>query len=393
MKLIDWTELTTSEELCTFIDVTSLQILFDDKYNDVSNPDLFQAAKFRASFSAKGILDDSVIRRLVLQSNAEMIQSNIPLLKILEAIIVSDKLVFDKATLEGCRGNFDGVRRNVQVPTTNPWLYACSTPTVVYESVYETILSANRDLREKGWEQMANLILPTESAEYWWSMGQKLYHDELATRQDIVRFTFADTNDSFRRLLYYLELARAARRPVILSPRKEARLKELSAQYVKIANVHANIVNMTAALRQELRDGLYSERELPIPALSEYIILTALDNKVSLLEAALLVRASREAVAYRAWLRERQKEVNIGWALSSSYKSEIAKLQTIVDDWSRTRDPREGVRFRTRSLNIEGVPYIGWLAKLVNLKTPVFRDKVLDAPGYIHFVSKWHDYE
>jgi len=312
MRSIGWNELVYSNDVRALVNLTSLMMLFDtDTFERVSKRDLLQASAFERRARAKGIKDPSTIRRIVLQGCASAIEANTSALKLLERIVVCDALVFDERALEGERHNFDNVGKNIE-NSSGDWLRGCQVPPEVYEAACESISKSSEKLRGRGWEEVAGRILPTESADYWWSMGEKLYHDELATQTGLGRFAFASSNDSFRRLLFYLEIARAAECPVVLSLGKEDHIETLGKEYQVILDAHAGVVRATEAFRDKLRDGLYTDTELPIPALSEHIVLTALDGKTSLLEAALQVRESEDAKAYRSWLRERRRELRVG---------------------------------------------------------------------------------
>jgi hypothetical protein len=381
-----------SNEVRAFVDLTTIRKLFDDHYTVLASEDALQAAKFEARARERGISDHATIRRIVLQSNTSLTSAIRTSLAFLERAIVCDVIALDARALEGEGRGFARVLYNLGNGDRYPWLQRCQVPPAIYQAARREVVASRKELGDERWSKLESAALSSNSAEYYYDMLEKLYHDELESQHEFAPYAFAASGDSWERLLFYLELARAANCPVELSAEKVVHFKKITNAFADIIDVHAQVVGETRALRTTIRGSLYSDVALPIPPLADYIILTALDEKVGLLDAAMILRESQDAVAYRSWLRERWVELREGWALSDANAKAMRKLKDIVDHWQIKRDPREKIQFETRSLNIEGLPRVGWLAKLVGLKTPSFKDKVLNPPKYLRFISQWHNY-
>ena len=112
--------------------------------------------------------------------------------------------------------------------------------------------------------------------------------------------------------------------------------------------------------------------DLSIPPVAELVVNYAKQRRCSLHTATLEVRESKNAVEFREWCA---KLASLKGRSSFGEQQEmVGKLKDICETWKRS--VREEVKYKTRKLAIEAIPYLGGILKAigvheVKLKGPV----------------------
>jgi hypothetical protein len=178
---------------------------------------------------------------------------------------------------------------------------------------------------------------------------------------------------------FYLELARELGVPLIVDP--------VRSRYfdVLFRNVGKNLRDGTpekiiarfdsAVLQPDIEQGLISV-DLSIPPVAELVLRFAKRQRCSLHEAILAVRDSKHAQAFREWCSTFAKHEENGRPGAKEQVEMLAQIEEVCNMWRE--DVKEGVRYKTRRLNLEHLPIIGGVLKALNMQEALtIKDPIL----------------
>jgi hypothetical protein len=109
---------------------------------------------------------------------------------------------------------------------------------------------------------------------------------------------------------------------------------------------------------------------------AEYLIGLAHKEKISLLQAALRLRATKRAEDFRRWCWDLTKSIEDGRAGIEHQQALLKELNEFTKAWGK--DINERVEYRTRALNFEKFPHgVGSLLKAASMHKLKVHDPLL----------------
>jgi hypothetical protein len=115
--------------------------------------------------------------------------------------------------------------------------------------------------------------------------------------------------------------------------------------------------------------------DLEIPAIPEYVHHYACDRELSYLDAALVLRDSKNAKAFRKWCAMLTARRDAGRDAQAEVATSIVKMRKAVSAWCDDVEDRVG--HAQRRIKLEDVPYLGKVLKAFGLSEWRLRDPVL----------------
>jgi hypothetical protein len=295
-------------------------------------------------------------------------------LLILERIICYDYIVldhlalraFDLEAVEDAMG-ISGIFRTLKIPVA------------IYESAAEQIKAHRAVLAELD-----------RSDPRAFSSGDKELHDALHGRSDLhaIGFSFANSDETAERALFYLEVARAFSAPVILSPQKSILVQQLGKQLR--GELHTKISQAVSEAFAQVVGSVMS-LEVAVPPLWNLIFARAIEAKESVLQAAVNLRKTTFATEYRVLLRTLQAKLASGLLGAAETVKALRDIRQLADRWVTTAEPRLGLEYTRRSIKLEKVPGLGWLEALGGKSLEMKDPALTRIPGYLIFIANWFD--
>ncbi|MFT3787972.1 MAG: hypothetical protein QM770_17680 [Tepidisphaeraceae bacterium] len=297
-------------------------------------------------------------------------------LDLLARSVAFDQVVFDQEAL-------------TRVHSANPfrsrtllnaqWLAATPVPLQVYDSACDVIISFTGRQNSHNW--MSNKFFDPEL---------KTLHDEWFDDPDFkLRVHLADSSDTIARLLFYLEVSRATRLPMLMGPAKRGLFKyirpRIQRDALQLVSEHVNKL-----LRTQFED--LDVIDVRVPPLVDFICSHAKRHRTSLVVAADTVRSSDNAREFRKWLHGLQRLIVPPMTNEKQAKlaSTLSRLQDAVEEWVNHGDFRLGVTHKRKVAKLEHLPAIGWPAKIFEALKFSFDDPILrPRPSYLAFISDW----
>lgn len=327
-----------------------------------------------------------------------------PVQRTIESLVVADRLAIDDALLvtdqrlgfdlEASFVASDGILVQIEVPT--------ATRKVIWERLSDYGTSEMHEI-------YGNALSP-RGIQNPFHQGDKTISDflhRLGGRYDAS--WFADSHEHPLRALYYLLLSEEFRLPVCLSWYKMNYIDQLltrNAQEVQFelakpenqrelaALPNPSGLDMNVRIKGIIQPQISIAGSSLLPPIVELVTAHALENRLSLGAAALKVRGTEEAMAYRHKLRElRQQFLSPTLPRQSDAARYLQELRTAASIWSK--DPYEGIEYITQQAHAEAIvsaiPQVGsLLSTLLPSRLVKALGKRLDAPDPVHlFVSRW----
>jgi hypothetical protein len=189
------------------------------------------------------------------------------------------------------------------------------------------------------------------------------------------------SGNSPARALFYLELSRLLKGPLLLHSEKSAYLQKISQAVTDgVASVYGSLV-------EGVRSALQLKGvTIPIPPIADEILRTAGREKCSLLEAATVIRESKEMVSLRAIVWELTSVANVGQRIR--YEREVALRTKEIADSIQSRAVA-GTRISRRQVNLAEIPAIGVVFKVLGGGEITVPDFVLYERPHIALFSRW----
>ena len=277
----------------------------------------------------------------------------------------------------------------VRVPKELSYCYAIKLSPEFYAAASEKITMAfNQIAPDMRW-----LLERSSKSSMWWDYTDKKIFDDWADRFPLAHFgssLLCDSQNSFARVLFYLELARSSEKTIVLTPRKNWLLHEILS---KVPNDTLQQLERTAddlfGSYEQTANGAPSFFEAPVGPLGEYVLSVAKKEHCSPLEAVGIVRNDEDCINFRKLLRQLEGEIRKGRTSTKELQALKKDLQNVATLWhQKTNMKSKALR---RKINLTAIPAIGWLFKLINKETMTLRDYDLcRKPSNWYFVAKWY---
>jgi hypothetical protein len=226
----------------------------------------------------------------------------------------------------------------------------------------------------------------------WRSFGfglEKRYGEVLVEFYGKASF-LARSNVGVERTLVYYETAAAAGVPLILHPH---RYEEAKAIDLACCDAYASVREL---LRTAFEDPIRSQLEslgqthtVTVPPLVTQLIQIAGTQQVSIVDAAIEIKDSKNARSFRKWLSDLQQCLaarTIGGGVEALRI--LDELRRVASLWVAHLDVTVGVTHKKREFRLSWIPRVGALLDL--LDKPTLRDPILNQKGYLNFLSSWY---
>lgn len=228
----------------------------------------------------------------------------------------------------------------------------------------------------------------------WWDALEKRYHDEMFRKYPVP--AFADSDVSFPRTLFYIELSHIAGVSLFLSPGKRGLLQKIAEDVRADAlTVVQNIPDrrIRSAVERELGPTGTSSGPFFIPPLPAYICKFASQEQISVLEAVRTIHGSDEAKSFRSWLH-RLESAMLSGDRSDALKSAamVEEIDDVAKKWATNWDAKCGIKYERRTAELSKLPRFGWIFELLGVGKLKITDPILTSPPhYLAFIAKWYD--
>jgi hypothetical protein len=184
---------------------------------------------------------------------------------------------------------------------------------------------------------------------------------------------------TFGRTHFYLELARELDVPLSADPIRSIYYKQLIAHYkeaVRRSVPEAVVTFVDQNLRHSLSGDSLDDLvgfHASLPPIPELVVRRALTDTSNLPDAVLKVRDCKAAIEFRKWCRAfRHSDI-------VKQRQMIEELREICERWKR--DPGAGVTHVTRRVTFEEFPAVGWMFKTLGLHEKKYRDPIAWLPA------------
>lgn len=316
-------------------------------------------------------------------------------LGMLEHTIVHEKLVLDRVLLDA-RIRIRGFQQDTA--TLAAYTRIASHEPFALTDVPESVRQAATSSIRKNWKAFSRLHWEYGDEFY---MHDKSIHDALGSDDNVYyQYCFKESNDSAERAWFYLTVSDAAQSPLVVSSQKLSYLEFLS---VKLRKTMHSVLSKRL-LKQDadsVADALSKEiapHDVVLPPIHEMILVKALRENLSPLEASLALRQSPEAEAYRTRLRSLYRDLRGPANSRQNAEKTLKELDDLAKIWRL--DPDERIRYRTWKLRIGKLPKAAAVAEyvepeieidpLIELSTPKWLGMYLHSPDPCHlFISSW----
>lgn len=353
-RVLDFNDLQNRH--CLLLDGTSVRSISDtetkkalSEKNRQSGPDW------------RGIYETSILHKHALD--------------VLSRLVVYDYLVVDHNALE-CLHVGD-----VLVPSV---IRETEIPQSLYIDSWKEV-KASRSLSQSFPIQLSD--------DKWFDHPDKNWMDFIST---MAPTQLASSNDSVGRTFFYLRVAGTAHVPLLLSPQKAKNLEEVENKV--IPEIFKSLQEKVDAALMSKINAIFSTKgdenvvTVQEPPLVDWIIRNAEINGLSLLESALALRETKEAIAFRIWLKDIQKDVTSGDRVRIQKAALAADTaDKYINEWTQALDPRYGIYRTKRSLKLGRIPVVGWLFDLFSVDGVTVNDRILTSPeGHLAFFAKMY---
>jgi hypothetical protein len=223
----------------------------------------------------------------------------------------------------------------------------------------------------------------------------KTIHDALHSADEAYsRYCFATSEECAERAWFYLCVSHEAHKPLIVSNAKMGYLHDLGKRLR--STMHAALSERL--LQDDLKpteDAIASEiapYDAPLSPIQDMILIKALRENLSPLDACLQIRNTPEAKAYRAVLTRLYNALLGPANTRRKAKNYVRELSLLAAKWRI--DPDEEIIYRSYKLRIGKLPGIGSLAEAIDppleWDLPKWLGTILNSPDPSHvFISSW----
>jgi hypothetical protein len=227
----------------------------------------------------------------------------------------------------------------------------------------------------------------------WFDHPDKNWMDLIST---MAPTQLANSNDSVGRTFFYLRVAGTAHVPLLLSPQKAENLEKV--EYKVIPEIFKSLQGRVDAALMSKVNAIFSTKEdenvvtVQEPPLVDWIIRNAETHGLSLLDSALALRETKEAIAFRVWLKGIQSDITSGDRVRIQ-KAALAAVSAdkYINEWTEAFDPQYGIYKKKRSLKLGKIPVVGWLFDLFSVDGVTINDRILTNPeGHLAFFARMY---
>lgn len=310
-------------------------------------------------------------------------------LNVLSSLVIHDKVVFD-ADMLAC---FNFTRPELKL------FDGLVEPVTITPDLYDQAGKATRAVMGSLKQSGKSYPVFSESGP-WFDGADKAYWDGLNERHRTGEYTFADSQRSPARSLFFLEMGRQAGVQLCLSSNKRAWFETLASNFDD-ARLAQQVFH--EEISEQVREAATGSDRLAVrscplilPPLPEYLLRVAVGNRLSLIEAAQFIAATDQAKQYRAFLASLRGALIAGDTSDVlRYRALRAKLDAFLGRLQECGDVDQALFDRSLLSVVEGVikavPIVGeFLATLPE----IFMDKTGWTPRtrvepYVAFLSDW----
>lgn len=296
-------------------------------------------------------------------------------LRLLEQFIVHDQLILDEAVFNETFKDIAKVWKLEKIARTSLFL-----PVEIPMNTRMTAL--------KLVAKTSHSLMPINNAITQFYGPDKAAHDGLHN-SDMLMPSFANSDDSIQRALYYLEISRIGSLPLVISDAKTNLLKKLKEETTRFIHEYLSqhalsSVSFYSSLDQQGASVVSSE----LPPLQDLIVRRSLEQVQSPLSVAKEIKDSPPARAYREKLHELWLLRNADFASKQKAAVEVGNLADRITGFAA--DPSSEIRYRRRKINLEFIPLIGPLLKATGAAEFDIKDPLITpAPKVDIFLSSW----
>jgi hypothetical protein len=337
---------------------------------------------------------------------------------LVEGIVVFDEIAYDQYAFT--RYAMELKTRERVESLRQFGLSARSWPVSIYESTLTRLRAFRKYLVDNDLKDVAKQT-PTNPAEPYgptndafWDSQEKYHHDGLFLDSERSQYSFANTNESFERAFFYVELANALGASLLPRSYSSGTILDMVARsYSQCAHqlVLRGLTNFDSNIRP-------AELVLPMPPLAEKIAWSCLRTGRTPIDVAAEIRASKGAIAYRRHIADLQALIQGSMRREPASIQELERLKQdfarTVAQWTEDGTAKAGIRYKVRKLKVQLVPTAASIvtylstnnfmeSSLVGFGTAALqstfgdsitvRDPILwGGEKYLAFVADWYDY-
>jgi hypothetical protein len=402
----------SSEHVRVVAAVTPVLDLLGSK---LDNEDFFSDQ--RRLFERAGGIDKGKFLELMAEECGMFTPAGANPWSLLEAIVVCDHIAFDRYAFlrkQGGKKLFDrAVDLGLVASTWNEGTYERAAEAVLkWKELHGDDPAVQRAATEVAYDDTQ----PYSAGNDWmWDNGLKDQHDGLYASPKLKQYSFADSDDSIDRVIFYVTLSTDLGWPML--PTRAAKGTVIDA----LAKAHEQwaqllVHDVVKPFDAKVRPGSLN---IAFPPLAQKIVMEAVQSGRSPVSVAREMHETDSAKAYRAYLARVEAARQAGDL--EELKRLLDELNNVVEQWTKDGAPLEGVFKRTRRMKVKSIPTVAALgayiiaratghggeafkepADLVALAAAVglvtdkieFGDPILwGAPRHIAFVADWYSSE
>jgi hypothetical protein len=305
--------------------------------------------------------------------------------KTIEALVVADRIVLDGLLC------LDPARLGCDLEASLPARRGILARVSIAESTRREIWQVLNEYRGRELEERYGNPSSPAGVQNPFHAADKRAHDYMAQLGHPYSANwFANSPDHPIRAMYYLLLSEKGGVPSLLSPKKLEYIEHLQQRGIQESTGLDTHESICRAIRPE---APAAPRHM-LPPIAELVTVTALERKMNLGAATMLVRDSSEAGSYRRKLAElRASFMGATWPLVSEASEYLQKLKEAAAVWQT--DPYEGIDYISQVSEIQTlaklVPHVGsLLGSLLPKRLIKVLGTRLDRSDPVHvFVSRW----
>ncbi|MYN40327.1 hypothetical protein GTP55_13170 [Duganella sp. FT109W] len=270
----------------------------------------------------------------------------------------------------------------------------------VYTEASKAVIALTKELEAAATEsealkQLRKELSPDGSSPFW-SGADKRLHDHMERSGGALRLVASAAStggDTLSRALFYLEFSRRQGDVALLGPGKRKWLQLIG--HAMEASMHELIAKkFDDKLQADLKSMVptaFSTTQVTTPPVAELVLRTAIAQGISILDAAVQIRESADAQAYRALLGQLRSQMTINRATRMEATRLLAALDDTATLWAKHHDTLMGITHQKRELSWEKIPLIGDILKAAGMSKTEIRDRILNPqPGHLAFISRWY---
>ncbi|MGB2741125.1 MAG: hypothetical protein WBC60_11315 [Cognaticolwellia sp.] len=361
MNEIDFTHLNGDKNFA-FLDISSISTLA--LHQDILSNDIRNLAQYT-----------EIKKRLTKSQSAKTA------LEIMSRLVAYDSLVIDKVGIESASSPIpEDILNLVQVTTIPKSVYSQAGKDVDKIIDTQSIYKAEKEVAQ---------TINIGAGDY------EGYFDNIF-KLSVQASTIADTGTTIPRVLFYMFLGNACQAPIFLSPSKDPLLSYVLDNGLSSTDVKDLLSMVETSANKEIITLLnkFVHRTVSMPPLAQYVLGMARREKISIIQAMLEIKNSKDAKAFRQWRHEIHKDCVLDTTASLiRANKQWDELDHIVKVWADNANIGLGVthKYATFGLSLltSTLENIG-----IKIDIPKFsfsvKDPIVNPRKELRFISSWY---